>query len=266
MLQMAKINGLHLHYQYKNAHPGKPCLVFSNSLGTDFRIWTHCLAPFANEYNYLLYDKRGHGLSQNPAAHSSINQHAQDLLGLLDHLSIQTVIPIGLSVGGLIVQELYHLRPEIVHALILSNTATKVGKNQSWNERTEIIRRDGLTALADTVLERWFAPNFKTKYPDRYAAAETMLHRSDEEGYIATCMALRDADLTAKASNITVPTLCLAGSEDQATPPAVVEEMSKRIANSKFVLLPDVGHIPCLEDDVAFCAAVSSFLESTRGN
>ena len=98
------LNGITLHYKMVNADSVKPVIVFSNSLGTDFRIWDDCVADLSADFDILLYDKRGHGLSSLGTPPYAIDDHVSDLAGLIDHLSITSATVCGLSVGGLIAQ------------------------------------------------------------------------------------------------------------------------------------------------------------------
>ena len=111
------INGLSIHYHFHKNTNDQRLIVFSNSLGTDFRIWHDCVDRLKNDFNILLYDKRGHGLSCTGASPYQINDHVNDLIGLMDFLRLSNALIVGLSVGGLIAQGTYHTRPDLVKAL-----------------------------------------------------------------------------------------------------------------------------------------------------
>ena len=125
-MAFARINGIVLHHQVVGPTDG-PALVFINSLGSDFRIWQEVVPAFADRFRVVLYDKRGHGLSDAPPAPYTIDEHADDLLGLLDHLGIERFSLVGLSVGGMIAQRMAVRAPERVQALTLCCTAAKIG-------------------------------------------------------------------------------------------------------------------------------------------
>ncbi|MBL8581219.1 MAG: 3-oxoadipate enol-lactonase, partial [Rhizobiaceae bacterium] len=95
--------------------------------------------------------------------------------------------------------------------------------------------------------ERWFSPGFRAANGADYVGSATMLRRTPVEGYIATCEAIRDADLTESTSALRIPVLCIAGEHDGATPPALVRSTAELIAGSEFRLIEGVGHIPCVE-------------------
>jgi 3-oxoadipate enol-lactonase len=251
-----------IHYRAEGLTAPKPVIVFINSLGTDFRIWDEVMAALGDRYAYVLHDKRGHGLSDVGSTPYSIDDHVADLIALLDHLSVEKAIIWGLSVGGLIAQGLYRRRPDLVQALVLSNTAHKIGNADMWNDRIAQIEQDGIEPLVDGVMERWFTPAFRKPDNAAYLGARTMLARQDRHGYAATCAAIRDADFTEAANAIAVPTLCVAGDGDASTPPELVGSLSALIAGSRLAVIENCGHIPCLEQPAAYARTVGNFLTS----
>lgn len=250
----AQINGLTLHYHHQPK--GRIPLVFINSLGTDFRIWDPVVEGLSG-YSILRYDQRGHGLSDATAS-VSIPDHAADLLGLLDHLNIQQAILIGISVGGLIALQFSASYPERVTALIPCDTGLKIGTAESWNSRIEAIRGGGLASIGDAVMARWFAPSFIAE--GRAATYKNMLTRQLPEGYIATCAAIRDADLHPIAHQIKAPSLVICGSEDQSTPPSLNQELAG-VLGTRLELIPGAGHLPCIEQPEIMTGYIRQFLK-----
>ena len=246
-MNFAKINDISIHYKYINTGTTNPTIVFSNSLGTDFRIWERCIDKLSEDNNILVYDKRGHGLSGIGKPPYVIHDHVADLISLMDHLSISKSVLVGLSVGGLVVQGVYHKRPDLVQGLILCDTAAKIGNEQMWNDRIAIAREGGLEALLEGNMQRWFSPNFHKNKQIDLRGYEAMFTRTPLEGYIGTGMAIRDADFTDKAPSISIPTTCVVGQYDGATPPELVEGTAKMIPGAKFEVIDEAGHIPCAE-------------------
>lgn len=253
-----------IHYRAEGLNDGKPVIAFINSLGTDFRIWEPVVAALGQSYAYVLHDKRGHGLSDVGATPYSIADHVGDLAALLDHLNVGKAIIWGLSVGGLIAQGLYARSPDLVSALVLSNTAHKIGTSDMWNARIDKIAADGLGSIVEPVMERWFTPAFRQPGNALYAGARNMMARQSAKGYSGTCAAIRDADFTALAAQISVPVLCVAGDSDGSTPPDLVQALCDLIPGAQFITIDDCGHIPCLEQPASYAAAVSNFLETLR--
>lgn len=260
-MQFARINDVTIHYQIIGATGDKPVLVFANSLGTDFRIWRDVIVRLAGDFAIVLYDKRGHGLSDLGQVPYSIEDHATDLAGLLDLLNVKNAIICGLSVGGMIAQSLYQRRPDLVRALILCDTAHKIGTVDSWESRIGQVEAHGIESIADAVLERWFTPAFRRPENVAFGGYRNMLARQPVAGYAASCAALRDADFTEAAAKITVPTICIVGDQDGSTPPELVLSMAKLIPNARYEVIKDAGHIPCVEQPEALTAVIRAFID-----
>lgn len=264
-MQFARINEIVLHYQVIGAPEGRPTLVFCNSLGTDFRIWRDVAVQLAGEVNIITYDKRGHGLSDAPPAPYSIDDHVGDLAGLLEHLEISDAIICGLSVGGQVAQGLVSSRPDLVRALILCDTAHKVGTDDMWNARIAQAESDGIAAMSDAILERWFSSAYCRADNVDLSGYRNMLVRQPLAGYVGTCAALRDADFTVEAGKILVPTLCVVGSNDGVTPPALVEELAGLIPNAEFEIIAGAGHLPCVENPKELSTLIRGFIARLPG-
>lgn len=261
-MAFARVNGIVLHHDVRG-NADAPALVFSNSLGTDFRIWDEVAARLAGDFRIVLYDKRGHGLSEAPPAPYTIDDHVGDLAALLDHLGIARAAVVGLSVGGLIAQGLAAARPDLVAALVLIGTAPKLGTVETWNARIETVAAKGIAALADDILPRWFTAAFRSPDNPAFAGYRAMLARSPAEGYAGTCAALRDADLTASTRALRPPALCLVGDQDGSTPPDLVRATAALIAGAEFEVIAGAGHIPCVEQPAATAALICDFLRRT---
>ena len=243
----AAVNGINLHYK-RCGRSGAPALVFCNSLGTDFRIWEAVVPLLEERFDIVLYDKRGHGLSSDWSGPAVLQSHIDDLTGLMDHLEIGSAIIVGLSVGGLIAQGLQAVCPARVRAMMLCDTAHKIGTREMWNERIARIEKSGLESMCDTIIARWLSPTFRAAQPACTAGLAAMLVRTPKAGYLATCTAIREADFTREAGLIPVPALCVVGSEDASTPPATVRGCADLIPGSAFIEIPGAGHLPCIEE------------------
>ena len=232
-MQFARCNGVTLHFQTIGAVDAGPLLVFVNSLGTDFRIWRDVVVRFAGDYPVLTYDLRGHGLSDVGMTPYGLKDHVDDLAALLDRLGATDAIICGLSVGGQIALGLCASRPDLVRALILCDTAPRIGTPESWSARISAVTDDGIEPIADTLLERWFTPAFRRSENADFQGYRNMLIRQPVAGYIATCAALHDTDLTEVARRIGVPTLCVVGDGDISTPPALVASLARLIPGAR---------------------------------
>lgn len=258
-MPFARINGVLLHHRLSGVS-GAPALVFVNSLGTDFRIWDEVVERLGGHYRILCYDKRGHGLSDTPAGDYSLDDHLDDLTGLLDHVGFGRAGLVGVSVGGLIGQGFALRAPHRIASLVLCDTAPKIGDAALWNARIETVLGSGPAAIADGVMERWFSDAFRRDRADDLAGWRNLFIRTDAAGYAATCATLRDTDLTATLSAITTPTLVVAGSEDRSTPVAMVRDCAQAIPGARFEILAGAGHIPSIEQPDALATLIDGFL------
>ncbi|MDR3475027.1 MAG: 3-oxoadipate enol-lactonase [Devosia sp.] len=258
-MQFARVNGVTLHYQMIGSPSSKPLLVFVNSLGTDFRIWRDVIVRLIGSFSILCYDKRGHGLSDIGLTPYTIEDHAADLIALLELIGVEGATICGLSVGGMIAQAVYAARPQLVRALILCDTAHKVGTAESWDARIRAVEAGGIEAVADGILTVWFTENFRRPGNPDFAGYRNMLIRQPVAGYVATCAALRNADFTETAKRIAVPTVCVVGDKDGSTPPALVAEFARMIPASNFELIRNAGHIPCVEQPEILAEIISAF-------
>lgn len=255
-----RANEIVLHHQVVGRREGAPVLVFANSLGSDFRIWQEIVPSFADRYRIVLYDKRGHGLSDAPSGPYTIDDHTEDLLALLDHLHVENAALVGLSVGGLIAQRIAVKAQARVRALVLCDTAAKIGTPGSWAERIAAVEASGIEGIADSVMQRWFTPPFRATRPAEWNGWRNMLVRTPVQGYVGTCAAIRDADLTTDAARIAVPTLCLVGDQDGSTPPDLVRHTAGLIPGARFNIIEEAGHIPCIEQPHATARLIDQHL------
>lgn len=260
-MQFARLNGVTMHYQAIPAAAGKPRIVFANSLGTDFRIWRDVVVRLAGDYSVLLYDTRGHGLSGPGEPPYAIETLAGDLAALIELTGFGPAIVCGLSVGGLIAQELYRTRPELVQALVLCDTLPRIGTAEGWAERIAAVRAGGIAAVSERVLAGWFTPAFRANRTAEYDGYRAMLERQPVEGYLGTVAAIRDANLTAAAPRIRVPVLSIVGESDLTTTPDAMAALAKSIPGGRYEMIREAGHIPCVEQPETFAEVVRAFTE-----
>jgi 3-oxoadipate enol-lactonase len=249
-----------IHYRL-DGDPARPLLVLANSLGSGLAIWDEVVARLSGRLRILRYDARGHGLSFAPPAPYRIDDHVADLAGLLDRLGLGPAVVGGISVGGQIALGLAARRPELARALVLCDTAARIGDADAWNARIAAVEAGGCAAIAGTIMERWFTPAFRAARPDEVEGWRMMVERTPAAGYAGTSAALRDADLTAILAHIAVPTLVLCGSADVATPPELVAATARAIPGARFRLIEGAGHLPCVDSPEAVAGAIQEFFE-----
>ncbi|AXC12786.1 Beta-ketoadipate enol-lactone hydrolase [Acidisarcina polymorpha] len=238
---------------------GLPVLLLSNGLGTNLTMWDEQVSGLANHLRLLRYDQRGHGQSSVPPGPYSIEQTGRDVLGLLDALEVQSCSFCGLSMGGTVGQWLGINAPRRIQKLVLSNTAAKIGTEQSWNARINLVRQSGVAAAIPLVLDRWFTADFQKRAPETVARIRTMFLATDPEGYVAGCAAIRDMDLREDVRNIQGPTLIISGADDAVTPPAEGKYLAENIPGASYVELA-AAHLSNVEAAPAFNSALLQFL------
>jgi 3-oxoadipate enol-lactonase len=238
-----------------------PVLVLSNSLGTNHAMWDGQVAAFARAFRVLRYDTRGHGASEVTPGPYDVALLAGDLLGLLDDLGLARVSLCGLSIGGMTATWIAAHAPERIERLVLCSTSALMGGVDAWNARIDAVRRDGMTAVTETVLERWFTAGFRAARPQAVERVRRMLLTTPATGYAACCAAVRDMDHRALLARIATPTLVVAGTHDPATPLAHSQVIVGGIPGARLVEL-DAAHLSNIETESAFNAAVLEFLSS----
>ena len=260
MMQIAELGDIRVHFADTGPRDGR-ALVFANSLGTDLRLWDSLLPLLPDGLRIIRYDKRGHGLTDAPPAPYRMGQLVTDAERLLDHLNIRGCVFVGLSIGGMIAQGLAVKRPDQIRAMVLSNTAARIGTAGMWQARIDGVRAGGIESLADAVMERWFSKAFRAK--PELALWRNMLLRQPAEGYMGCSAAIAGTDFYATTATLTLPTLAIAGSEDGATPPDLVRETAALVKGSTFHLIRGAGHLPCVENPADYAAALIRFLKET---
>ena len=258
---IAQFDDIRLHYREDGDPAGRPVLLV-NSLGTDLRLWNKVMARLPARLRVIRYDKRGHGLSDAAAAPYAMDTLVDDAAALLDRLEITDATVVGCSIGGMIAQGLAARRPDLVAAMVLSNTATKIGTPEMWAERIRSVESGGVEALADAVMERWFSPAFRAT--PELSGWRNMLTRTPADGYAGCSAAIAGADFQTSTTALTLPALGIAGDHDGSTPPELVRETTERITGARFELIGGAGHLPMVEQPDDFARALIAFIEETE--
>jgi 3-oxoadipate enol-lactonase len=248
-----------LHYEFRGKR-GSPALVFTGSLGTDLTMWRTQADVLKPHFCTLRYDIRGHGRSPVPPGPYSMDDLGSDLLALLDRLEIERASLCGLSIGGMISMWVAAHAPERVDRLVLCCTSARLGPSESWHERAAIVRADGVEAVADAVLGRWFTAGFRDAHPEVIDAMRQTLAATPREGYAGCCEAIAGMDLTGDLPSITAPTLVLAGEHDPSTPPEHGRRIAELIPGARFELVRGAAHLASVERPEETTTTIQRFL------
>ena len=239
-----------------------PVLVLPSSLGTTRELWEPQVETLVREFRVLRYEQRGHGDSEIPPGPYTMEELARDALALLDEVGLDRGCWCGLSLGGMVGMWLGANVPQRVDALVLACTSARVPAPDVYRERAAIVRERGIEPVADAVVDRWFTRETFRQRPALPARFRELLVATPPEGYAACCEALAGWDFGDELAEIAVPTLVIAGEEDQATPAADTDLLAERIPGSRLVTLAGAAHLANLERPREFAdAALAHLLE-----
>jgi len=259
-MPVAKLPDVQINYEWAGAEH-LPVLVFSNSLGTNLRMWDAQMEEFSKYFRLLRYDTRGHGQSEVTLGPYTIEQLSWDVVHLLDALKLDRIYFCGLSMGGMTGMFLGANVPARLHKLVLCNTAAKIGTPEGWNSRIQAVESGGMRAVAGTVIERWFTSGFRSSHPAETQAVLSMLEAANPQGYVANCAAVRDMDQRHSLANIRVPCLALTGTHDPATTPADVRSLAESIPGAEYAEF-SAAHLSNIEARDEFNRRVLHFLSA----
>jgi 3-oxoadipate enol-lactonase len=246
-------------YYHTDGDRSRPCVVFSNSLGTDLGMWDAQAAALSSDFFVVRYDTRGHGQSGRGSARVSIDLLGQDVVALLDHLGVKQAHFCGISMGGLTGQWLGVNAPGRFDKLVLANTAARIGSAQGWHERAALVRSEGMQGVADGAARRWFTKAFIARNSELVAWMTRVLREQDPEGYAACCDALANADARPQLGRISNPTLVVAGSDDPVTTVEDAQWLVSQVPGATLAVLP-ASHISNVEAQAQFTDALRGFL------
>ncbi len=254
-----------LHYSVRAPRNGKAprhTVVLSHALGCDLSMWDELANALAADCRVICYDHRGHGSSDAPAGLYGMAELADDAARLLRELDSGPVLWIGLSMGGMVGQELALRHPALVGALVLANTTSGYPEatREVWRQRIATVREQGIEAIADAVMGRYFHEGFRAAKGAVVARFRQRLTSTDAAGYVGCCEAVGTVDTTARLGGIGVPTLVIAGELDLGTPVSMARTLADNIGGARLVVLPEASHLSAIEQPRLFAAAVTDFI------
>lgn len=239
---------------------GSPLLLLLHSIGCDRNMWTPQRQELVDQFLVISLDLRGHGGSDAPEGGYTLTRLALDVADVLDALGAEQAHVCGLSLGGLVAQQLSLQAPARVRSLTLASTASRIGTPEAWRDRAALVLDQGMAAVAELALGRFFSDAFRAEAPAVVQGVLDALCATSPVGYAGCCAALRDGDLTSEVGAIAAKTLVVAGSRDVSTAPDQVRRLAAAIPGAGYVEL-DAAHLCNLEQPRAFTAAVRRLLE-----
>ena len=257
-LQRARVSGMEIAYRL-DGPADAPVVLLVHGLLTDHRAWDAVAARLSIAYRVLRYDLRGHGSSSAVPGPYTMRALGEDTVGLMDALGMERVHLVGSSLGGMLSQQVAAHHGHRLLSLTLANTAAAQPAAPAWQARIDLVKREGVAAIADGTLQRWFTAAFAARAANEVALMRAILCETSTSGYVGCAEAVRDLAQLALLAQIRVPTLVVAGSHDEATPPALSMQLRDGIAAARLVVL-EAAHQAAFEQPGAFCQAWLEFV------
>ena len=259
MNQVIKIGDIDVNYRIDGEGPW---LTLSHSLACNLEMWDPQRPVLSKYFKILRFDTRGHGKSGVSASPYSLDLLSQDVFELYKKLGIQKSHWVGLSMGGMIGQVFALQHPEMIASLVLADTTGRKADNAEimWGDRAKIAQAQGMQALVDGTLNRWFTEPFKNNQPAVIEKISQDIKNTSVEGYAGCCHAIAKIDVLDQLHTLTCPSLILVGDQDQATTPEVGRQIHEHIKGSQFKIIQDAAHIANIEQPEQFNDALLNFL------
>ncbi|WP_416138949.1 alpha/beta fold hydrolase [Halomonas sp. HK25] len=260
------IKGRSVAYRLLGAE-ANPLVVLAHPLGMSQAVWDDVLPALLPRYRVLTWDLPGHSASQAwgeaPIAPSDL---AAEALALADHAGAKRFHFAGTSIGGVVGQQLISEHAERLLSATLTNTGAVIGNPELWNTRAGRIRQEGLAAMAEEIVPRWFAPACFEAEPALKTGWCTQMGRGDDDSYAKLCEMLGSHVFTGKLSGKPVKVQLMGGSEDMATPPATLEALAAELDGAALEILESVGHVPSVEVPALFAEKLLAVMAVDLGD
>lgn len=253
-----------LHYAVHEPRSSSPrhTLVLSHALGCDLSMWHALVQELTEECRVITYDHRGHGRSEVPEGIYSLEELADDAARVIRETDAAPVIWIGISMGGMVGQELALRHPSLLKAMVIANSTSHYPEaaQTAWQQRIVTLEQQGIPGVVEATLQRFFSPAFHESDPATVDAFRRRLLSTDLQGYLGCCHAVRAVNTTDRLAQITVPVQIIASEGDQGTPLDMAKILAEHVPSSKLTVLPDAAHLSVIEQPQAFARVVKDFL------
>jgi 3-oxoadipate enol-lactonase len=257
-------NGSTFHYRIDGEQG--PWVLLSHGLATDLSMWDELTDALKDRYHVLRYDARGHGASAATPGDYTLAMLTSDAVGILDALSIEKVHFCGLSMGGMIALGLLLDHPHRLKSAVIADSrhTTRPDFTEAWLTRAAAVRKGGIDAVVESTVNRWSSAGLAERRPEVIARMKRMIRNTSADGYCGCAAALARLNYGHRLGEIRTPTLAICGTEDHGAPPENTRQMHAMIAGSRFVEVPNAGHISNIEDPVMFNAAVAGLFDDVE--
>lgn len=254
------VNGVEIAFELSGPETA-PVVTLSHSLAASMAMWDAQMPALAGRYRVLRYDLRGHGASSVPAPPYTFADLATDVFGLWDHLDVARSHFVGLSIGGMIGQQLGLKHADRLLSLSLCATRSDAANTEAPDLMAEQAKAGGLEAVVEATLKRWFTDPFLETDPAAVEQVRRMILATPVDGYLHCRQTLKTLAFADLLPAIRTPTFVIVGRQDQGTPVESSELIHARISGSRLVVLENASHLLNIEQADAFNAALGSFLD-----
>ncbi|MCB0725487.1 MAG: alpha/beta fold hydrolase [Ignavibacteriae bacterium] len=258
-MQTHKHNGIHIVEHENNGPP----LIFIHAFPLCHRMWDSQVEYFKDKYRVILYDARGLGYSTVPDEQYMMENLADDLIDVMDFLSIDKAHACGLSMGGYTLLRALTKNPDRFNSVILADTRAERDDDNGLKARyamfnsvkttgTETLIRDFTKKLLN---EANYGNDTLRSFVEEMTSWQTV------EGVCGAliCLATRTNTLD-ELRNLDVPALILVGEDDVLTPIPFSERMRDALVNSELKIIPNSGHLANMENPQEFNKSIETFL------
>ena len=258
-----RINANDLHVNCLVSGPeGAPVVVLSHSLGSSGVMWEHQVPALVERYRVVRYDTRGHGGTDAPAGPYTLDMLGDDAVAMLDALDIDRVHWVGLSMGGMIGQNVALRHPARLASAVLCDTTCRVPDEAKpmWDERIATAERSGMSALCDATMERWFTAPYRAREPKDMQVIREQFLSTPTSGFVGCCQAIRELDYADRLSSVDLPVHLVVGADDPSTPPAAARAIQERISGASLEIIDGAAHLSNVEQPETFNRSLLDFL------
>ena len=241
-------DGIQIAYRlHKGTGPGRILMIHALAMNGAF--WDEMLPSLLPFGDVLTPDCRGHGASTRAPGPYSVEQYADDMADLLDHVGWAKAALAGASMGGCVAQAFAGRHPDRITGLGLIDTTAGYGAaaQPAWEERGQKALAGGMAALIEFQLSRWVTPEFRAAMPPSLTQAVATFTANQPSTFLEVCRMLGRADTNAILPSIRVPTSVIVGEEDYATPVSAAQNLAAQIAGAELHILPAYRHFTVLE-------------------
>ena len=253
-------NGIEINYEVQGEGPW---LTLSHSVACNVAMWDEQMPALTERFRVLRFDTRGHGASGAPPGPYTLEQMADDLHGLYSALGVRETHFVGLSMGGMIGQ-VYALKyPGVFQSMVLADTTARRPPDAAamWGERMRVAQAQGMDALVEGTLARWFTEPFRTAQPEVMARFGDYIRNTPVAGFCGCGAAIASIDLLDRLKEIDCPALVMVGDQDHGTPPAMARQIQQHLRAAELAILPYAAHISNVEQADRFNETMLAFLD-----